>query len=51
MKIQKFTFNPFFENTYIIWDDESNEAAVIDPGMSDAKEENEIVPNTKKTRN
>ena len=42
MKIHKFTFNPFLENTYIIWNEESKEAAVIDPGMSDAKEENEL---------
>ena len=42
MKIQKFTFNPFLENTFIIWDEETLEAAVIDPGMSDHFEEAEI---------
>ena len=42
MKIQKFTFNPFLENTYIIWDEETLEAAVIDPGMSNPVEEDEI---------
>lgn len=42
MKIHKFTFNPFFENTYIIWDEETFTAAVIDPGMSEDYEEDEI---------
>lgn len=38
LKIQKFVFNPFLENTYIIWDEQSREAAVIDPGCFDKKE-------------
>ena len=42
MKIHKFTFNPFFENTYIIWDEETKEAAVIDPGMCNANEDNKL---------
>lgn len=42
IQIQKFTFNLFFENTFIIWDNESKECAVIDPGCSDADEENEL---------
>jgi len=42
MNIHKFTFNPFFENTYIIWDKETKEAAVIDPGMSNEKEEDKL---------
>ncbi len=33
--VKKFVFNPFFENTYVVWDTESKEAAVIDPGCSD----------------
>lgn len=39
IKTQPFTFNPFGENTYLIWDTASKEAAIIDPGMSDPKEE------------
>ena len=31
MKIKRFEFNMFPENCYVIWD-ETNEAAVIDPG-------------------
>jgi len=42
MKIKKFTFNSFMENTYVVWDEQSCEAAVIDPGMNDEPEESEI---------
>jgi len=42
MKLQKFTFNPFQENTYIIYD-ESKEALIIDPGCYDSFEEKELV--------
>ena len=42
MEVKGFTFNEFLENTYIIWDESSNESAIIDPGMSDRKEENEL---------
>lgn len=36
--IKKLTFNPFEENTYVLYDD-SKEAVIIDPGCSDKKEE------------
>lgn len=42
MKIQKFTFNPFLENTYLLWDETTNETVVIDPGCYGESEENEI---------
>jgi len=42
MKIQKFTFNSFFENTYVIWDEQTLVAGVIDPGMTEKYEEEEI---------
>jgi len=42
MQIKKFTFNPFMENTFVVWDEQSHEAAVVDPGMSDEVEEHEI---------
>lgn len=38
MEIQRFEFNLFGENTYVIWDPASLEAAVVDPGMCDAEE-------------
>ncbi|MDX2189414.1 MAG: MBL fold metallo-hydrolase [Bacteroidota bacterium] len=41
MKIQKFTFNPLQENTYILFD-ETNEAILIDPGCYEEWEKNEI---------
>lgn len=38
MEIQKFEFNLFGENTYVIWDGATLEAAVVDPGMCDEAE-------------
>lgn len=38
MKIQNFEFNLFGVNTYIVFDIASKEGAVIDPGMTDARE-------------
>ena len=38
LQIQRFVFNPFYENTYVIWEDESKEAALIDPGCFDESE-------------
>jgi len=38
MKIQKFTFNAFQENTYILFD-ETGESVIIDPGCSTREEE------------
>ncbi|MEG1586053.1 MAG: MBL fold metallo-hydrolase [Bacteroidales bacterium] len=32
MEIKKFQFNPFPVNTYVLWDNESHECAIIDPG-------------------
>ncbi|MDZ7623117.1 MAG: MBL fold metallo-hydrolase [Ignavibacteriaceae bacterium] len=39
VKVRVFTFNLFSENTIILWDDETKEAAVIDPGTSTLDEE------------
>jgi hydroxyacylglutathione hydrolase len=53
MKIQKFTFNPFQENTYIIWDETLLHCAIVDPGNYNAAEnqllkdfivENQLIP-------
>lgn len=43
MNIQSFTFNPFQENTYILYDN-TKECIVIDPGCY-TKEEEEILEN------
>ncbi len=32
LKVEKFVFNDFNENTYLIWDEDSKEAIVVDPG-------------------
>lgn len=38
LSVASFTFNPFQENTYVLFDD-SMECIVIDPGCFDAREE------------
>lgn len=42
LKVEKFTCNPYRENTYVVYN-EMSECAFIDPGMYDAEEQNEIV--------
>lgn len=38
MKIQRFEFNLFGVNTYVMFDVASKEAAIVDPGMTDQRE-------------
>lgn len=33
LKVESLTFNPFQENTYIVYDDSTLECAIFDPGM------------------
>ena len=42
IKIKTFTFNPFLENTIVLWSDTNKEGFVFDPGMSNEIEENEF---------
>ena len=42
MEIKKFTFNPYQENTYVLYD-ESGACVIIDPGMYTGAEQNELV--------
>jgi hydroxyacylglutathione hydrolase len=42
INIKQFTFNAYQENTYILFD-ESGECVIIDPGMYDASEQNQLV--------
>ena len=42
IKLEKFIFNPFQENTYIIWDKNSLEAIIVDPGCSNSLEEEKL---------
>ncbi len=41
MKIKSFTFNPFQENTYVLYDD-TNECIIVDPGCYFPHEEKEL---------
>lgn len=38
MKIQAFIFNHFAENTYVVWNETSRHAAIIDPGCNSERE-------------
>ena len=42
LKLEKFIFNPFSENTYVVYDDNTKDCVLIDPGCSNAGEENEL---------
>ncbi len=42
ISIQGFTFNPFQENTYILYD-ETKECVIIDPGCSNKSEQEDMV--------
>lgn len=42
LSIKQFIFNPFGESTYIVSDDASHEAIVVDPGMIDAEEQERL---------
>ena len=42
LKIHQFTFNPFSEHTYIIYDQDSKDGIVIDPGILQPCEQEEF---------
>lgn len=42
LQVKKFTFNPFAENTYVLFDD-TKECVVIDPGCYEKREQQELV--------
>lgn len=42
MKVSRFVFNMFGINTYVLWDPESLDAAIVDPGMISPEEEQAI---------
>jgi glyoxylase-like metal-dependent hydrolase (beta-lactamase superfamily II) len=41
LHVQGFTFNPFSENTYVLWDD-AGQCAIVDPGCLFPEEEAEL---------
>lgn len=42
LTVKSFTCNPYQENTYIVYDEQGN-SAIVDPGMYNAAEQNEVV--------
>ena len=42
LNIQRFVFSPFYENTYLIWDENTKDAAIIDPGCYDDNERSKL---------
>ncbi|MBZ0199842.1 MAG: MBL fold metallo-hydrolase [Ignavibacteriaceae bacterium] len=42
IKLKRFVFNPFAENTFLLWDEETRETMIVDPGCSNRTEENEL---------
>lgn len=42
LQVKKFTFNPFEENTYVLFD-ETNECVVVDPGCYEKTEQQELI--------
>src|SRR5687768_14786059 len=42
LRVHYFTFNPFQENTYVLWDDATKEAAIVDAGNSSTSEHREL---------
>lgn len=38
MNVNRFVVNPFGVNTYVLWDPESRQAAIVDPGMAEKAE-------------
>jgi hydroxyacylglutathione hydrolase len=41
-QVKSFTFNPFSENTYVLFDDISRDAIVIDPGCYTTNEQKQL---------
>lgn len=41
MEVKTFVFNPFYENTYVLWD-QTKEALIVDPGCYEAFEREEL---------
>jgi len=50
MKYLSFTFNPVEENTYLLWDEETLEAAIVDAGCWTQREEQLLAETIKAQR-
>ena len=42
IQVKQFTFNPFSENTFVLFDEKTKEAAIIDPGCYEPEEQEEL---------
>ena len=42
LQLESFIFNPFSEKTYVVYDNDTKECVIIDPGCSTTGEENEL---------
>lgn len=42
LQLESFIFNPFSENTFVVYDDTAKECVIIDPGCSNEGEENQL---------
>lgn len=42
VKVKTFVFNPFFENTFVIYETESKKAIIVDPGCHNDEERSEL---------
>ena len=42
LQLESFIFNPFAENTYVLYDDDVKECVIIDPGCSNKAEEDRL---------
>ena len=38
LKVKAFEFNPFGEKTYVVYDPDSRQCAIVDPGMENDSE-------------
>lgn len=41
--VKRFTFGPFAENTYVVWDQETKETAIVDPGCIVEREQDKLL--------
>lgn len=42
LEVQRFVFNPFAENTYLIWSEDGS-CAIVDPGCMEKTEKDELI--------
>ena len=42
LKLESLVFNPFAENTYVVYDDDTQECVIIDPGCDTVGAENQL---------